>query len=197
MLTAYLCKQIGVTPWQVIRETPSGSAYGVMDHAALHSVGLASNHGDIGLWLKKFGYTFSDYRYWVQAAMDEGVEATYVEATPVDDYPTLRKGDIGDDVREMQELLINLNYLPAGEDDGKFGSKTEAAVCEFQKDQGLTVDGVCGPKTWKRLREVNGFYDDDDDVQPNPVPDDNGYVKVSRADWNVLVDIINKYNSVG
>ena len=52
LLTAYLCQEIGVTPWEIIKETPSGPAYAVMDHSELHKVGLASDHGDIGKWLK-------------------------------------------------------------------------------------------------------------------------------------------------
>ena len=35
--------------------------------------------------------------------------------------------------------------------DGKFAAKTDAAVRSFQKAQGLTVDGIVGENTWKRL----------------------------------------------
>ena len=33
--------------------------------------------------------------------------------------------------------------------DGDFGAKTDAAVRNFQKKNGLAVDGVCGKNTWK------------------------------------------------
>ena len=199
LLTAHLCMLIGTTPNAIITETPFGPAYSVMDHTSLNKVSCASNHSDIGEWLKVFGYTFSDYRAWVQAAMDEGVEVTYIDAEvePVDE-PTLRKGDSGEKVKEMQQYLINLNYLPAGSDDGKFGSKTEAAVKEFQKDQGLADDGVCGKKTWKRLKEVNGIFDEntnEDEIVPSTP--DTDYIKVSKSDWDTLVKIINKYQAVG
>ncbi|MBQ6805189.1 MAG: peptidoglycan-binding protein, partial [Clostridia bacterium] len=46
--------------------------------------------------------------------------------------------------------------LPAGEDDGKFGRKTENAVRKFQKDQGIKVDGIAGTQTFVRLNEVLG-----------------------------------------
>ena len=38
--------------------------------------------------------------------------------------------------------------------DGYFGDETEAAVIDFQKDKGLTPDGVVGPRTMEKLYEV-------------------------------------------
>lgn len=35
--------------------------------------------------------------------------------------------------------------------DGIFGAKTEVAVINFQKSNGLSVDGIVGPKTWSAL----------------------------------------------
>lgn len=59
----------------------------------------------------------------------------------------LRKGDKGEAVRRMQEKLIALGYLRPSELDGDFGKITLGAVCAFQLESGLTVDGVCGPET--------------------------------------------------
>lgn len=65
---------------------------------------------------------------------------------------TLRRGDEGEDVRELQELLMMAGYdLGAYGADGDFGGKTEAAVKEFQGWAGLTADGVYGAKTHKAL----------------------------------------------
>lgn len=38
--------------------------------------------------------------------------------------------------------------------DGEFGRLTEQAVREFQKQNGLDADGICGEKTWTKIFEV-------------------------------------------
>ena len=68
--------------------------------------------------------------------------------------PTLRKGDKGEDVKELQ-LALNEAGFDCGKVDGIFGSKTKAAVKEYQKAHGLKVDGIVGRQTWASL----GFID--------------------------------------
>lgn len=55
-------------------------------------------------------------------------------------------GARGDDVRKIQQALKNWGYYK-GSVDGVFGSGTLSAVKEFQRKNGLTVDGIVGPKT--------------------------------------------------
>ena len=62
----------------------------------------------------------------------------------------LMVGDSGNDVRNVQQRLIELKYL-SGKADGYFGSNTEAAVKAFQKNNKLTVDGKVGPRTMSIL----------------------------------------------
>ena len=64
--------------------------------------------------------------------------------------PTLRKGDSGDAVEELQTRLNELGY-DCGTVDGKFGGKTLAAVKTFQREHSLDADGVVGRKTWAAL----------------------------------------------
>ena len=65
---------------------------------------------------------------------------------------TLRKGDKGDDVKALQILLIGYGYSCGSYGvDGSFGSATDKAVRAYQKDKGLSVDGIVGPKTWAML----------------------------------------------
>jgi N-acetylmuramoyl-L-alanine amidase len=57
---------------------------------------------------------------------------------------------VGDDVAELQHRLQELGFAP-GRCDGVFGSSTELAVREFQRNVGLAPDGTCGPQTLKAL----------------------------------------------
>lgn len=76
---------------------------------------------------------------------------------PEPTLPTLRRGSKGEYVTKLQTMLIQRGYdlSPYGAD-GSFGAKTEAAVRAFQWDAGLTVDGICGPKTWAALESQEG-----------------------------------------
>lgn len=63
----------------------------------------------------------------------------------------LNRGDKGSDVKSLQTALSNMGYYK-GKIDGSFGPQTEAAVKQYQKDQGnLAVDGYVGPLTKKKL----------------------------------------------
>ena len=55
----------------------------------------------------------------------------------------LRRGDKGEDVKELQADLMKLGYsLPKYGADGDFGGETEKAVRTFQLDHGLLAEGV-------------------------------------------------------
>ena len=63
-------------------------------------------------------------------------------------YPegTLRLYDVGSDVKKLQWALYHLGYLSASQIDGGYGPRTEAAVQEFQENNGLPADGIAaGP----------------------------------------------------
>ena len=64
-------------------------------------------------------------------------------------YSTISYGSSGSDVKKLQETLNNHGYSLAV--DGQFGSKTQAAVRDYQKKHGLQVDGIVGVKTWGSL----------------------------------------------
>ena len=60
----------------------------------------------------------------------------------------LRKGDKGEDVRWVQNALLQRRYkLPKYGADGDFGTETLKAVKQFQRDNGLKDDGAVGEKT--------------------------------------------------
>lgn len=60
---------------------------------------------------------------------------------------TLKKGSKGAEVKALQKRL---NVMA----DGIFGPLTEEAVKEFQKANGLIVDGIVGNNTWRALGVV-------------------------------------------
>ena len=62
----------------------------------------------------------------------------------------LKKGYTGDLVAVLQGFLICRGYNTGGLD-GDFGNQTDAAVCAFQSDNGLYVDGVAGKATFAAL----------------------------------------------
>lgn len=57
----------------------------------------------------------------------------------------------GNDVKLLQNRLLDLGYNVVGVADGKFGPKTDTAVRTFQTDNSLVVDGIVGQQTWKAL----------------------------------------------
>ena len=66
-------------------------------------------------------------------------------------YPVLRKGSKGVYVEVLQKKLNDAGYNLAV--DGDFGNKTLEAVKDYQKVNGLVVDGIVGAKTWEKLNE--------------------------------------------
>lgn len=64
-------------------------------------------------------------------------------------YSQISYGSSGSDVKKLQEALNKNGY--SLDVDGKFGPKTQAAVKDYQKKNGLKVDGVVGTKTWGSL----------------------------------------------
>jgi peptidoglycan hydrolase-like protein with peptidoglycan-binding domain len=74
---------------------------------------------------------------------------------------TLRKGDQGSQVRQLQKLLVQRGC--AADVNGTFDTKTWQATRAFQTQnldqhgQPLVVDGVAGPLTWWSLRNPKPF----------------------------------------
>lgn len=52
---------------------------------------------------------------------------------------------------DIQKALKGAGYY-AGMVDGKMGPDSREALRNFQRDNGLTADGVCGRQTWAKLK---------------------------------------------
>lgn len=84
------------------------------------------------------------------------VTATQTTSTTGNPYPvptgTLREGDSGEQVKWVQWELKRLGYdIGKSGVDGQYGPATKKAVEAFQKDFGLTVDGLAGKQTWAAM----------------------------------------------
>jgi len=96
--------------------------------------------------------------YRPQWAEEESPTGSTVVAEPVEPHSygrqkvalelnLLRTGSFGPQVKALQ-LLLNGNGCPCGEADSIFGSRTLAAVKQWQKEKSLDPDGVVGSQTW-------------------------------------------------
>lgn len=65
------------------------------------------------------------------------------------EHTTLKAGSKGAEVSYLQWLLWEHGYSLGV--DGSYGNATADDVSDFQRDNGLEVDGVCGPATWSKL----------------------------------------------
>jgi peptidoglycan hydrolase-like protein with peptidoglycan-binding domain len=91
------------------------------------------------------------------------------DSPPSAERPTLRRGDRGPDVTELQERLRAHGYDVVV--DGYFGPQVGSMVRAFQQAHGLAADGVVGPLTWEALERVPTHGDTSD-----PGPTDPGSV---------------------
>ena len=92
------------------------------------------------------------------------LDSAYKNADSAKDVDSLRMGDSGSAVKDLQTKLKKLGYYD-GTVDSTFGSGTYAAVRAFQKKYNLTADGVAGSETLKKLDSAykNADSDKDDD----------------------------------
>ena len=92
------------------------------------------------------------------------LDSAYKNADSDKDVDSLRMGDSGSAVKDLQTKLKKLGYYDSTVD-STFGSGTYAAVKAFQKKYNLTADGVAGSETLKKLDSAykNADSDKDDD----------------------------------
>lgn len=152
------------------------SATNKMDHMGIHIGGGVIIHCSVEV--KKGSIQETG---WTHYGIPNGMEGVVPVPTK---KPTLRKGSSGPYVVECQEDLIQLDYdlSPYGAD-GKYGNKTVSAVKAFQRDHGLTADGICGPNTWAAL-----------DAAVGPQPRTQLYtVTIQHLEKETAEEVVNQY----
>lgn len=92
---------------------------------------------------------------------------------PVCALAEIRRGDWGEEVYGIQQLLFDTGFL-FEEPDGKFGRKTEGAVKWFQEVWNLPVTGVVTEEDRMAMVECwySLFNSDGTSIEGEPLPDD-------------------------
>lgn len=112
-------------------------------------------------------------------AITSALKNAGVDVGPGTVATTLREGDKGTAVTELQTMLKKLNYY-YGSVTGSFGSLTKQAVRKFQDDNKLTVDGVAGPATINKLRTLTGGSADSGSSSGSTVTTDKSYGRTTK-----------------
>lgn len=87
-----------------------------------------------------------------------GNEAAQTVSVTMEEYemlPMLKRTSKGKAVEHLQWMLNRATYKNKKtiDEDGSFGWDTTGRVIDFQSANGLSTDGIVGPKTWKKLYE--------------------------------------------
>lgn len=94
--------------------------------------------------------TRSEKAFWYSDRQER--RETFAETADLPSgLPTLKAGSKGATVRAAQILLLGLGYAEIGTADSIAGPKFTGGVAHFQRDSGLSADGILGPQTWKKL----------------------------------------------
>lgn len=92
---------------------------------------------------------------WIEEEDDGEIDVPSVLLADISALNTevrLRVGSRSGYVRRLQNALIALGYFD-GKADSIFGSQTENAVRVYQTARGLTIDGIAGRATLKKINE--------------------------------------------
>ena len=115
----------------------------------------SANKGDVFYYVDSVsGWYQTKAGYWISKDYARPMSAEEIKdyAGSGDASSTYRYGSTGSAVTFIQTALTQLKYYTA-EITGHFCSKTVDAVKRFQKDNGLTADGVVGKTTMDKLNE--------------------------------------------
>lgn len=136
------CGCLSTVSWPVVRRGDTGTNVYTVQHLLTYRGYTTSIDGIFGSGTEARVKEFE---------ADRGLTADGVvgSATWQVLVATVRRGDSNHAVRAAQRQLNKYAYGLSV--DGAFGPLTESAVLDFQRQNGLTVDGVAGQNTWRTL----------------------------------------------
>ncbi|WP_320194950.1 N-acetylmuramidase domain-containing protein [Agrobacterium rosae] len=111
------------------------------------------------------GYNGPSYK---KNAYDTKMAAAYTRYSGMENPPPskatgmLRLGSKGEGVREVQALLNRAGF--SVKVDGDFGTSTDTGIRGFQEKNSLNIDGVAGPETMRKLKELQTSPDENPGV---------------------------------
>lgn len=146
---------------KTVLETPIRDSYqrgGIQRNPQIDNTRVRRNHND-KIPFKQEIRKYEEPKQELQKI--SAVESKTV--TPQSKNKTLRIGDQGINVREVQAYLTAKGFDTKGVD-GKYGKNTAEAVKKFQKSQGLKPDGIIGKNTMKAFNSKS---------EPNISPQQN------------------------
>ena len=140
-------------------------------HARGQSYGSAAS-GDQGSEIAVTAYTRSKWQYVLRykgsvtaaATVTQTVTSTAPSTVPstastartTAAMPEIQTGSYGAAVSVLQGLLDMMGYIGSNGNpldiDGEFGTNTAFALASYQKAASISTDGICGAKTWAKLK---------------------------------------------
>ena len=165
---------------EILRMGDSGEAVKKMQQLLLnrgYDLGDYGADGDFGQATYDALCAFQEYHN-LEVDGEYGPASRAILEQPFD-RGYLQVGDMSEEVRTMQLLLLKAGYSVGGAGaDGEFGADTETAVKNFQRDQGLNATGKYDDTTKKKLNAVvdsiesnNGqVTEPDEEEQPSTGP---------------------------
>lgn len=149
--------------WYKLKGVAAAASPGKSNHGWGLAVDVSNSSGSRLAWMvanaTRFGFSWemASEPWHLRYVVAENIPAAVLEyeaqrgtplpaPRPKNQYPgtPLRRGSKGDNVRRIQQRVGALI-------DGDFGPKTETAVSNWQRANGLKADGVVGPITWAAM----------------------------------------------
>lgn len=130
------------------------SRWGPNTAAAVARFQRANNHPANGLLDDRTGRALFNLR---NPAPTPAPNPAPTNSTATIPTSTLKEGNRGSQVRQMQNLLVRFGFMTQAQMNtgaGIFGNRTDAALKRFQHSAHLTADGIYGRNTRRAMRDI-------------------------------------------